>query len=83
MALYGYTMSTMSKVTCSLRALGATPKDRGHSILPIGKVPLPPKPYRGLSEGFSKLWLMPMRSKAWRKMMSAWLPLSTKTLCRS
>jgi hypothetical protein len=83
MALYGYTMSTMSKVTCSLRALGATPKDRGSSILPTGKVPLPLKPYRGLSEGFSKLWLMPMRSKAWRKMMSVWLSLSTKTLCRS
>jgi hypothetical protein len=83
MALYGYTMSTMSKVTCSLHALGATPKDKGSSILPTGKVPLPPKPYRGLSEGFSKLWLMPKRSKAWRKMMSAWLPLSTKTLCRS
>jgi hypothetical protein len=64
-------------------ALGATPKDRGNSILPIGKVPLPPKPYKGLSEGLSRLWLMPMRSKAWRKMMSAWLPLSTKTLCRS
>jgi hypothetical protein len=29
MALYGYTMSTMSKVTCSLRALGATLKERG------------------------------------------------------
>jgi hypothetical protein len=26
---------------------------------------------------------MPMRSKAWRKMISAWLSLSTKTLCRS
>jgi hypothetical protein len=51
MELYGYTMSTMSKVTCSLRALGATPKERGSSILPTGKVPLPPKPYRGLSEG--------------------------------
>jgi hypothetical protein len=83
MALYGYTMSTMSKVTCSLRALGATPKDRGSSILPTGKVPLLPKPYKGLSEGLSRLWLMPMQSKAWRKMMSAWLPLSTKTLCRS
>jgi hypothetical protein len=83
MALYGYTMSTMSKVTCSLCTLGDTPKDRGSSILPTRKVPLPPKPYRGLSEGFSKLWLMPKRSKEWRKMMSAWLPLSTKTLCRS
>jgi hypothetical protein len=29
------------------------------------------------------LWLMPIRSKACKKMMSAWLPLSTKTLCRS
>jgi hypothetical protein len=83
MALYGYTMSTMSNVTCSLHALGATPKERGNSILPTGKVPLPPKPYNGLSEGLSRLWLMPMRSKAWRKMISAWLPLSTKTLCRS
>jgi hypothetical protein len=83
MALYGYTMSTMSKVTYSCRALGATPKDRGSSILPTRKVPLPPKPYKGLSEGLSRLWLMPMRSKAWRKMMAAWLPLSTKTLCRS
>jgi hypothetical protein len=45
MALYGYTMSTMSNVTCSLRALGATPKERGNSILPTGKVPLPLKPY--------------------------------------
>jgi hypothetical protein len=76
-------MSTMSKVTCSLRALGATPNDRGSSILPTGKVPLPPKPYRVLFEGLSKLWLMPMRSKACRKMMSALLPLSTRTLCRS
>jgi hypothetical protein len=83
MALYRYTMSTMSNVTCSLRALGATPKERGSSILPTGKVPLPPKPYSGLFEGLSKLWLMPMRSKAWRKMISTWLPLSTKTLCRS
>jgi hypothetical protein len=83
MALYGYTMSTMSNVTCSLHELGATPKERGSSILPTGKVPLPLKPYRELSEGLSKLWLMPMRSKAWRKMISAWLPLSTKTLCRS
>jgi hypothetical protein len=83
MALYGYTMSTMSNVTCSLRALGATSKERGNSILPTGKVPLPPKPYNGLSEGLSRLWLMPMRSKAWRKMISTWLPLSTKTLCRS
>jgi hypothetical protein len=73
----------MSKVTCSLRALGAMPKERGSSILPTGKVPLPPKPYSGLFEGLSKLWLMPMRLKAWRKMISAWLPLSTKTLCRS
>jgi hypothetical protein len=73
----------MSKVTCSLHALDATPKDRGSYILPTGKVPLPPMPYRGLSEGLSKLWLMPMRSKVWRKMMSAWLPLSTRTLCRS
>jgi hypothetical protein len=64
-------MSTISKVTYSLRALGATLKDRGSSILPIGKAPLPPKPYRGLSEGLSRLWLMPMRSKVWRKMMSA------------
>jgi hypothetical protein len=38
---------------------------------------LPPKPYSGLSEGLSRLWLMPMRSKAWRKMIFAWLPLST------
>jgi hypothetical protein len=76
-------MSTMSKVTCSLRALGAMPNDRGSSILPTWKVPLPPKPYRGLSEGLSKLWLMPMRLKACRKMMSVWLPLSTRTLCRS
>src|SRR5699024_11708122 len=63
MALYGYTISTISKVTCSLRALGATPKERGNSILPTGKVPLPPKPYNGLSEGLSRLWLIPMRSK--------------------
>jgi hypothetical protein len=55
MALYGYTMSTMSKVTCSLRALGATLKDRGSSILLTGKVPLPLKLYSGLSEGLSKL----------------------------
>jgi hypothetical protein len=54
MALYEYTMSTMSKVTCSLRALGATSKERGSSILPTGKVPLPPKPYSGLSEGFKQ-----------------------------
>jgi hypothetical protein len=67
----GYTMSTMSNVTCSLRALGATPNDRGSFILPTGKVPLSSKPYRGLSEGLSKLWLMPMRSKACKKMMSA------------
>jgi hypothetical protein len=80
MALYGYIMLTMSKVTCSLRALGATPKERGSYILLTGKVSLPPKPYRGLSEGLSKLWLMPMRSKAWRKMISVWLPLLTKTL---
>jgi hypothetical protein len=26
---------------------------------------------------------MPMRSKACKKMMFAWLPLSTRTLCRS
>jgi hypothetical protein len=38
MALYGYTMSTMLKVTCSLRALGATPNHRGSSILPTEKV---------------------------------------------
>jgi hypothetical protein len=76
-------MSTMSKVTCPLHALGATPNDRGSSILPTGKVPLLPKPYRGLSEGLSKLWLMPMRSKACSKMMFAWLSLSTRTLCRS
>jgi hypothetical protein len=63
--------------------IGCHAKDRGSSILPIGKVPLPPKPYKGLSEGLSKLWLMPMRSKACRKMMSAWLSLSTRTLCRS
>jgi hypothetical protein len=43
MALYGYTMSTMSKVTCTLRALGDTPNDKGSSILPTGKVPLPLK----------------------------------------
>jgi hypothetical protein len=54
MALYGYTISTISKVTCSLRALGATPKERGNSILPTGKVPLPSKPYNGLSEGLEQ-----------------------------
>jgi hypothetical protein len=48
-------MSTMSKVTYSLHALGATPNDRGSSILPTEKVSLPPKPYRGLSEGLTKL----------------------------
>jgi hypothetical protein len=37
--------------------LGATPKERGNSILPTGNVPLPPKPYSGLSEGLSRLWL--------------------------
>jgi hypothetical protein len=46
-------------------------RERGSSILPTGKVPLPPKLYSGLSEGLSRLWLMPMRSKAWRKMISA------------
>jgi hypothetical protein len=30
---------------------------------------LPPKPYKGLSEGLSKLWLIPIRSKACRKVM--------------
>jgi hypothetical protein len=59
MALYGYTMSTMSKVTRSLRALGATPNDRGSSILPTGEVPLPLKPYRGLSKGLSSCGLCP------------------------
>jgi hypothetical protein len=83
MALYGYTMSTISKVTCSLCALGVEPNDNGSSILPTGKVPLPPKPYKELSVGLRRLWLMPMRSKVCRKMMSAWLPLSTNTLCRS
>jgi hypothetical protein len=76
-------MSTMSKVTCSLRTFGAVPNDSGSSILPIGKVPLPLKLYRGLSAGLIRLWLMPMRSKACKKMMSAYLPLSTSTLCRS
>jgi hypothetical protein len=64
-------MSTMSKVTCSLRAFGAVPNDNGSSILPIGKVHFLLKPYRGLSASLSKLWLMPMRSKACKKMMSA------------
>jgi hypothetical protein len=54
MALYGYTMSTMSNVICSLRALGATPKERGNSILSTGKVPLPPKPYRGVVRGLEQ-----------------------------
>jgi hypothetical protein len=36
-----------------------------------GTVPLPPKPYRGLSAGLRRLYLMPMRSKACMKMMSA------------
>jgi hypothetical protein len=63
-------MLTMSKVTCSLRAFGAVPKDSGSSILPIGNVPLRPKPYKGLSVGLSRLWLMPMQSKACKKMMS-------------
>jgi hypothetical protein len=76
-------MSTMSKVTCSLRVLGAVPKDSGSSILPIGNVPLPPKPYKGLSAGLSRLWLMPMRSKACKKVMLTQLPLSTSTLCKS
>jgi hypothetical protein len=31
-------------VTCSLYALGATPNDKGSSILPTGNVPLPPNP---------------------------------------
>jgi hypothetical protein len=64
-------MSTMSKVTCSLHALGAVPKDNDSSILLIGKVSLPPKPYKGLSVGLSRLWLMPMWSNACKKMMSA------------
>jgi hypothetical protein len=76
-------MSTMSKVTYLLRALGAAPNDSGSSILPMGKVPLPPKPYRELFVSLRRLWLMPMRSKACMKMMSAWLSLSTSTLCRS
>jgi hypothetical protein len=48
-------MSTMSNVTCSLRALAVVPKDSDNSILPIGKVPLPPKPYKGLSAGLSSV----------------------------
>ena len=64
-------MSTMSKVIYSLCAFGAAPNGSGSSILPIGKVPFPPKPKRGLSASLNRLWLMPMRSKACKKMMSA------------
>jgi hypothetical protein len=44
--------------------IGCYTEGQGSSILPTGKVPLPPKPYKGLSEGLSRLWLMPMRLKA-------------------
>jgi hypothetical protein len=64
-------MSTMLKVTCSLRAFGAVLNDNGSSILSIGKVRFPLKPYIRLFAGLSRLWLMPMRSNAYKKMVSA------------
>jgi hypothetical protein len=39
-------MSAMSKVICSVHTFGVVQKDSGSSILSIGNVPLPPKPYK-------------------------------------
>jgi hypothetical protein len=64
-------MSTMSKVNCSLHAFGAVSNDSGSYILPIGKVPFPHSHREGYLLALSRLWLMAMRSKACKKMMSA------------
>jgi hypothetical protein len=44
MVLYGYAMSTTSKVIYSVRGFFGVPKDTGSVIVPTGSVLFPPKP---------------------------------------
>jgi hypothetical protein len=63
-------MSMISKVICSVLALGPVPKDNGRTILSRGSVALPQNLMRGLLVGYSCLGLMPTLSKACRNIMS-------------
>lgn len=83
MALYEYAISTMLKVICSVLTMEATVKDNDNVILPMGRVALPLKPYSGFLACYNLLVLITMLSKAYMKMISTRLPLSTRTLCIS
>jgi hypothetical protein len=79
-ALYRYTMSMSSKVTCSVRMFGPSPKDNGTTIFPRGRVALPPNSNRGLSADYNCFGFMPILLMACRKMILAWLSVSTRAL---
>lgn len=68
------------KVIYSICTFVLVPKDRGRVIFLRGKVALPPNSNRGLSVDLSCFGFMPILLKAWKKMMSAGLPLSTRDL---
>jgi hypothetical protein len=76
--LYGYTMSMTLKVTYSIRVFGLAPKDSGRTILPRGRVAFPQNLNEVLSASCNYFGLMPILSKAWRKMMLTWLSLSMR-----
>jgi hypothetical protein len=73
-------MSMTSKVMYSVRALDKVPKDTGNDIEPTGSIFFLPKLYNGFDASFNYLMLKPISSKVDRNNISAWLPLSTKTL---
>jgi hypothetical protein len=52
-ALYGYCMSTTSKVTYLVLAFCRLPKDTGSDMEPMGSILLPPKPYSGFIASFN------------------------------
>jgi hypothetical protein len=73
-------MSMTSKVMYSVRALDKVPEDTGNNIEPTGSIFFPPKPYNGFDASFNYLLLKPICSKVDRNNISAWVPLSAKTL---
>jgi hypothetical protein len=75
--LYGYSMSTTSKVIYSVRGFLGVPNEKGNVITPTGSILLPPT-IEELRWFFELLVVIAHFSKVDRKSISASLPLLTR-----
>jgi hypothetical protein len=71
MALYGYGMSTTSKVMYSMRGFLGVPKDIGSVMAPTGSILFPRMPQRGFDSSSSCFRSKPILSKVVKKRISA------------